>query len=265
MRSLTFVVSKGGVGKSLITANVGAALAHKGKEVVLVEGDPNKPLQKILGINLSNNIKLNDVIQKDVEITQALYPTIFPNLLLVPSGISLQSYFDIDPLKFAQKLKDLSSDFMFIDIPFPLGKAAFLSLGVCQYFIPILTEDEFVLCVESAIDTIRLGKYLLRSVPIGYIMNRIKSQSKFTEELLKDIEGLLEVPCIAKILEDPQVSKSYGEVGSKKAFLAYERNRRSEFSKSIDKIASTLLKKTPEPEDKDVEQLLQDIAKMSKH
>jgi len=43
MKSITFAVSKGGVGKSLITANVGAALAEKGKKVFLVEGDPNHP------------------------------------------------------------------------------------------------------------------------------------------------------------------------------------------------------------------------------
>ena len=44
MKSITFTVSKGGVGKSLITANVGAALAKKGKNVVLVEGDTNSVL-----------------------------------------------------------------------------------------------------------------------------------------------------------------------------------------------------------------------------
>lgn len=262
---MTFVVSKGGVGKSLITANVGAALAHKGKEVVLVEGDPNKPLQKILGVDLSHNLKLDDVIRKDMEIKKALYPTDFGNLLLAPSGVSLQSYFDIDPLKLAHKLEELEADFLFIDVPFPLGKAAFLSLGICNYFIPILTEDEFVLCVESAIDTIRLGKYFLRSVPLGFIMNRIKSPSKFTESFIKDIEGLLEVPCITKIEEDLRVTKSYGEVGSKKAFLAYDKLKGSKFSKSIDEIATSLLGKIPQPEEKNVEQLLQEITKLSKH
>ena len=264
MRSITFAVSKGGVGKSLITANVGAALAKKGKKVFLVEGDPNHPLQKILGLSFSgSDLKLEDVVEKEIEIDKAVYPTNFDNLLLIPSGVSLQSYFEIDPISFARKLSNLKTDFMLIDVPFPLGKAAFLSLGVCEYFIPILTEDEFVLCVESAIDTIRLGKYFLKSTPLGFILNRIKTAKKFTEEFIKDLENLLEIPCIAQIKEDLEVSKSYGEVGSKKAFLAYNKLRESEFAKQIDKIAAWLLSEEPEPEKKDAVKLLQEVIKPS--
>lgn len=265
MKSITFAVSKGGVGKSLLTANVGAALAQKGKKVVLVEGDPNQPLQKILQLSFSSgDLKLEDIVEKDIEIDKALYPTNFNNLFLIPSGVSLQSYFEIDPINFARKLDNLKTDFMLVDVPFPLGKAAFLSLGVCECFIPILTEDEFVLCVESAIDTIRLGKYFLKSTPLGFILNRIKTTKKFTEEFIKDLENLLEITCIAQIKEDPEVSKSYGEVGSKKAFLAYDKLRGSEFAKTIDKIATWLLSQELELEKKDVVKLLQEMVKPSK-
>ena len=54
MKSLTFAVSKGGVGKSLLTANVAAALAGRGNKVIMVEGDPNRPLQTILGLDISS-------------------------------------------------------------------------------------------------------------------------------------------------------------------------------------------------------------------
>ena len=149
MKSITFVVSKGGVGKSIMTANVEAAIARKGKKVILIEGDPNRPLEKILNVKFSSSdIKLDDVIRTDAEINAAVHSTAVENLSLVPSDISLQSYFEVDPIRFAYKLNDLKTDFAFIDVPFPLGKAALLSLGICQYFIPILTEDEFALCVE---------------------------------------------------------------------------------------------------------------------
>jgi septum site-determining protein MinD len=265
MKSITFTVSKGGVGKSLITANVGAALAQRGKKVVLIEGDPNQPLQKILGLDLSsNNLKLEDAIEKNKEIDEAVYTTTVDNLFFIPSGVSLQSYFEIDPITFARKLNSLKTEFMLIDVPFPLGKAAFLSLGICQYFIPILTEDEFVLCVESAIDTIRLGKYFLECNPLGFILNRIKTTDKFTEEFIKDLENLLEIPCIARIDEDSEVSKSYGEVGSRKAFMAYNKLSKSEFARRIDKIVTWLLSRKLDYEKKDVVKLLQEIIKPSK-
>lgn len=262
MKFVTFAVSKGGVGKSLITANVGAALAQKGEKVILVEGDPNHPLQVILGVNLSSKgFKLDEVIKEDMKIEKAMYSTDFDNLFLIPSGVSLQSYFEIDPIKFAKKLMSLKADFMFIDVPFPLGEAAFLSLGICEYSIIILTEDEFVLCVESAIDTIRLGRYFLKCVPLGFILNRIKTPEKFTQSFVKDLEDLLEIPCIAKIKEDPKVSKSYGGVGSHEAFLAYEKFRENEFKKSIDDVANLLLGELPEPEKEDVVGFIEEVIK----
>jgi len=148
---------------------------------------------------------------------------------------------------------------MLIDVPFPLGEAAFLSLGVCEYSILVLTEDEFVLCVESAIDTIRLGRYFLKCVPLGFVLNRIKTPEKFTKEFVKDLEDLLEVPCIARIKEDPKVSRSYGGVGSHKAFLAYQKFRENEFTRSMDEIANMLLGRLPDPEKKDVVNFVKEV------
>jgi len=262
MRTITFTVSKGGVGKSLVTANVGAALAEKGKKVILVEGDPNHPLQLILNVELTpKDVMLDEVVKRDLKTEKAVYPTNINNLSLIPSGASLQSYFDIDPIKFAKKITNLEADFVFIDTPFPLGKAAFLSLGICDYFVPILTEDEFVLCVESAIDTIRLGKYYLKCIPIGFILNRIKTNEKFNQNFVKDLEDLLEIPCITKIEEDPKISKSYGGAGTEKAFLAYQRLHESEFAKKMNEVANYLLLDLPKPEKKDVAKFLQEIIK----
>jgi septum site-determining protein MinD len=261
MKSLTVAVSKGGVGKSLLTANLGAALAEKGLKVVLVEGDPNRPLQTILGIDTSSGIKLDEVVKKDLEIEKAVYTTKIKNLFLVPSGVSLQDYFDLDPIGFAKKLSGLKSDFMLIDVPFPMGRAAFLSLGICEYFVVILTEDEFVLCVESAIDTIRLGRYFLKCVPVGFVLNRIKTPEKFTGEFVKDIEHLLEIPCIAQVREDPNISKSYGEVRSEKSFLAYERFRTSQFARSVEGMANLLIGELPKREKEDPVKFIQDLIK----
>lgn len=262
MRSITFAVSKGGVGKSLISANVGAALAQKGQEVVLVEGDPNRPLQVILGVNISRKrFRLDEIVKRGLDIQKAVHQTEFKNLYLIPSGISLQGYFDIDPVDFAKKLMTLDADFMLIDVPFPLGKAAFLSLGICEYFVPILTEDEFVLCVESAIDTIRLGQHYLQCVPLGFVLNRIKTPERFTDEFVKDLEDLLEVPCLTKIVEDQEVSKSYGGAGTSKAFLAYQELQKSEFRNCINKIATALLGELPKPKKEDVVDLVQEVIK----
>ena len=264
MKSITFAISKGGVGKSLLTANVGAALAKRGKRVVLVEGDPNRPLQSILRVELGEKeTKLDEVVKRNLKVDDAVYSTNFENLFLIPTGVPLESYLEINPVLFAKKLLEVDADFMFVDTPFPLGKAAFLSLGVCEYFIMILTEDEFNLCVEAALDTIRLGRYLFKCVPLGFVLNRIKNHERFTEELINDIEDLLRTPCIARILEDSRVQKSYGGARSREAFLAYEEFKENGFKKGIDEIVSRLLGGLPQPEKKNIPDFLEELVKSS--
>jgi septum site-determining protein MinD len=265
MITLTFAVSKGGVGKSLLTANVGAALAAKGKKVVLVEGDTNSPLRLILGHNSdAKAIQLEDVVKKDLQIDNAVKTTTLPNLFLIPSGISLEKYFTINPIIFAKKLMDLDCDYLIIDAPFPLGEAAFLSLGICKYFILILTEDAFTLCVEAAINTLELGKHYLKCVPLGFVLNKIKTSQKFNEEFIKDLENLLEVPCIASIREDVTVSESYGGTKETQAFIAYNKYPGSDFGKSIEQIAAYLNGELPKPEKKDVVSFLKSVTKIVK-
>lgn len=156
---------------------------------------------------------------------------------------------------------ELNPDFLLIDAPYPLGEAAFLSLGVCQYFVIILTEDEFQPTVESAIDTLRLGKHYLKCVPLGFVLNRIKTASRFSEGFVKDIEDLLEIPCIAKIAEDPAVSKSYGGAKETQAFSAYDKFPTSAFHQSIDQTANYLLGDLPKPDKTDIVSFLQNIIK----
>jgi septum site-determining protein MinD len=248
MRSLTFTVSKGGVGKSILTANVGAALASKGQNVVLVEADQNEPLRRILNLDANPKaVKLENVVKSDLPIEKAIASTQFKNLSLVRSGLSLESYFSINPIRFAEKISGIKSDFVIVDVPQPIGEAAFLSFGVCQYFVSIITEDEFNITVGATIDSIRFGKYFLKCVPIGFVLNRIKNPNKFDEKFVKDLETLLGIPCIARICDDPAVTKSYDGPSVSKAYLAYSNGENSDFRRNVDQVADFLLTKLPKP------------------
>jgi len=50
-------------------------------------------------------------------------------------------------------------------------------------------------------------------------------------------------------------------VGSHKAFLAYQKFRKSEFTKNIDEIASLLLGRLPKPEKKDAVGFIEEVIK----
>jgi len=122
-----------------------------------------------------------------------------------------------------------------------------LSLGIWQYFIPIITEDVFVPCLTGAIDTIDIGLEYLKCVPIGYILNRIKNVERFNSAFIQKINDVLELDCIALLLEDENVAKSYGATEPSEAFIAYQKFPASQFSQKINNIAKVLVGGLPKP------------------
>ena len=94
---------KGGIGKSLISANLGIELARRGKKVVLVDADlGGANLHTTLGIDLPRRT-LSDFIERRVEkIEDAVTPTGIANLGLVSGAMD---HLDAANPKYAQKMR----------------------------------------------------------------------------------------------------------------------------------------------------------------
>jgi septum site-determining protein MinD len=236
LKVLTFTIPKGGVGKTLLQANVAAALAASGKKVVVFDADPSKAMETILGVT-TGPANLMQVINKNQYVKDAIYETNLKNLYLLPSGLGLEAYLDLGSVKLAKKLEELDCDILFVDMAFPMGEAAFVALALCHYLFMILSEDEFSLCVESGIDLARLSRHVFNCKPAGFIVNRITGD-KVTDKLVTLVEKAFEAPCISRIIEDPLVRKSYGGPHKKEAYLFYRRYPDSEFAKEIQLIAN---------------------------
>jgi flagellar biosynthesis protein FlhG len=111
---------KGGVGKSFITASLGALIAKWGKKVALIDLDLGASnLHTLLGMN-SPKVGLNSFLNKSVaNLEKAAVPTMIPNLFLISS---FHCYMEIANLFYAQKLKiidairALSFDYVFLDL-----------------------------------------------------------------------------------------------------------------------------------------------------
>lgn len=252
MKVLTFTIPKGGVGKTLLQANVAAALALSGKRVVVFDADPSKAMETIMGIE-GGATTLSQAISKNLSPNEALHKTGIENLFLLPSGLSLESYFSLGPARLARKLEELECDVLLIDTPFPMSESAFLALGISNYLIMILSEDEFSLCVEGGIDLANLARHVFDCKPAGFIVNRITGD-KVTEKLVSLVERAFEAPCIAKIKEDPVVRKSYGGPHKKDAYLFYQRYPDSDFSSNVQLIAE-FIADIPEGKKKSIEVL----------
>ncbi|MBK9517401.1 MAG: P-loop NTPase [Anaeromyxobacter sp.] len=102
-RILSVGGGKGGIGKSLVAANLGIALARRGKRVVLVDADlGGANLHTTLGLELPRRT-LSDFIERRVErIEDVLTPTGVPNLTLVSGALD---HLDAATPKHAQKMR----------------------------------------------------------------------------------------------------------------------------------------------------------------
>ncbi len=87
MRKIAIVGFKGGIGKTTICVNLGAALALRGKRVLVVDTDTQSNVALALGIN-DYPYSLADVLSRDITVPQAIIPARH-NLDILPGSLSL--------------------------------------------------------------------------------------------------------------------------------------------------------------------------------
>ena len=82
---------KGGVGKTTTTINLGAALAERGRKMLLVDFDPQGALSVGLGIQPHDidSTVYNLLMERGVKAHDVIFETTVPNLDLLPSNIDL--------------------------------------------------------------------------------------------------------------------------------------------------------------------------------
>ncbi len=86
MITFTIAITKGGVGKTTLTANLGALLADMGLRVLLVDADVQPSLSKYFPLSPPQPVAgLTDVIVRGEVAAASITQTVFPNLHLVAS------------------------------------------------------------------------------------------------------------------------------------------------------------------------------------
>ena len=133
---------KGGVGKTVITANTAIALAQMGKRCVAVDADlGGANLHTVLGIPSPNNT-LTDFIRKRVSsLSDVLAPTPFPNLHLISGSkalLEMANPHHSQKEKLIRHISDLEVDYVLLD----LGSGS--AFNTLDFF---LSADEGILVV----------------------------------------------------------------------------------------------------------------------
>lgn len=146
-RVIAVANQKGGVGKTTTTINVGALLAKSGKNVLLVDLDPQANLTSGIGLNKNLDKTVQDVLFDAQEVRSAIVETEFDNLSVIPARPELAtSEVDlVNELAREQRLKQALAmtefDYVLIDCPPALGLLTVNALTAADdVLIPVQAE-----------------------------------------------------------------------------------------------------------------------------
>ena len=227
---ISIVNQKGGVAKTTTAVNAAAALGAMGKKVLLVDLDPQG--NATAGLGFSGGAKRNlenttyDVIMGQVRPAQAVIPTKFKNLSLMPATQSLAEA-EIQLLKFENKNMQLKKailqikddyDIIIIDCLPSLGVLALNGLFACDRLIIPMQCDPYSL--EGVAELIAIVKRVKKSSNrnlqiMGIVFTMVDSKLKVNREVMRAIKSKFpediffntEIPRNVRITEAP----SHGE------------------------------------------------------
>ncbi len=150
MRIYAVANQKGGVGKTTTTISLGAALAEKGKRVLVVDLDPQGNATTGLGVDGRRfERSVYDVLLNDVPMVDIVEPTGYNNLFVAPATLDLagveQELSSIISremrLKRALGSVEGDFDFIFIDCPPSLGLITINAFAAAtDIIVPVQTE-----------------------------------------------------------------------------------------------------------------------------
>lgn len=205
MKKLIVISSgKGGTGKTTTAVNLGAAMKHFGKDVVIVDANLSTPN---VGIHLNSPevpISFNDVLKKRADLHEAVYEH-HSGLKIIPSSLSIKELKKTKPQKMKELKKELSklSDYIIIDSAAGLGEEAISAIEMADELI-LVTNPEMP-AITDTLKTIKLAEQ--QNIPVkGVIVTRVrKDKVELQPETVKE---MLEVPVMGMVPEDLAIKKA---------------------------------------------------------
>lgn len=198
---MAIINQKGGVGKSTTAINLSAALGELGKQVLLVDLDPQGNSSSGLGIEKSQ-VKncVYDVLLNDVPIEEVIIPDVCEGLDLVPATINLAGAEVelVSEMARENRLKDSVGslrgkyDYVFIDCPPSLGLLTVNALVAAdKLLIPIQCEFYALEGVTKLLDSMKRVKTRLNPTLdiFGVLLTMYDGRTTLSKQVVEEVQG----------------------------------------------------------------------------
>ena len=225
-RQIAIANQKGGVGKTTTTLNLGAALAERGAQVLMIDLDPQSALTASCGLDPHSITRTTfTLLTRDASLASCLR-NLSPNLHLLPGSVDLATA-EVTlankanaPFRLREALasNQVPLDYVLIDTPPSLGLLTVNALVAAnELLIPVQCQFLSMRTVRALLETVWLiHKKMNPDLDLlGVLATMYRADSLHSKEVVAELRSVFEdkvfemvIPDENAIAESPATSQS---------------------------------------------------------
>ena len=198
--------SKGGAGKSTVSAGLACALAREGQRVLVIDADAGlRSLDLMLGIEERAVYDLSDIFARRCEPIRAITPSsVADGVFVIPAPGTLEEKCTPEEMQYLCRGLASHYDTVLIDCPAGIGRGFRVATAPADRAIIVATPD--MVCARDA--QIVSGHLDAAGISCKMVINRLRPRPVMKGKMpdIDEVMDAAQVPLLGVIPEDEAVS-----------------------------------------------------------